>query len=109
MQVKAAMPVSDSVADLSRSLPRRGIAALNDPDVAPDAAMIGLANSDRALGMGMRRVALEARACMGGMTESAFRYALANPAAVLAWEAETGTLMLADPRTRVLVVAMGAG
>ena len=108
MQVKSPLPVVSAASDALRTLSRRGIVALDDPAQAPDAALVELVNVDRPTGMGMRRAALEGRMCMNDEVESAFRYALDNPRAVLAFEAETGTLMLMDPRTGLLVVARGA-
>jgi hypothetical protein len=108
-EVKSAMPQVQAVPEMLITLPRRGIAALNDPNQPPDQALVDLANAERATGMRMRKVAFESRDCMEGRTESAFSYALVNPMSVLAWDSKNEALMLMDPQTGVLVVAMGAG
>ncbi|MGX0975178.1 hypothetical protein ACSSVY_000876 [Roseovarius sp. MBR-51] len=108
-RIKAAMPVAGSAPEMARVLGARGRAAWGAPGQAPDAAMIAMANVDRPTGMAMRRVGLEARACMGEVSESVFHHLLGKPGAVLAWEAETGALMLMDPGTGLLIVAMGEG
>lgn len=108
-RVKAAMPVAGSAPEMVRIVASRGVAALTAPGLAPDAAMVAMANFDRPIGMAMRRAGLEARACMGALSESAFHHMLGQPGAVLAWEADRGALMLMDPGTGLLIVAMGAG
>ena len=65
----------DAAGDL-RALSQRGAVALDNPEQAPDAALVELMNTDRPTGMVMRRAALEGRLCMNDETESAFRYAL---------------------------------
>lgn len=107
-RIKAAMPVAASAPEMARVLAVRGVAAWTAPALAPDAAMVAMANLDRPTGMAMRRAGLEARACMGMLSESAFHHMLGRPGAVLAWEAETGALMLMDASTGLLIVAMGA-
>ena len=107
-RMKSALPVTSDTARLLHDLARHGVAALDDPALSPDAALIDLTNADRPTGMTIRRVALEARRCMGGITESAFRYALQNPATVLAYDSRHHTLMLLDRATGVLVTARGA-
>ena len=106
--VKSAMPVTQGLPVMVIALARRGAAALDDPSQTPDAGMVALVNLDRATGSGMRRAALEGRACMNETVESAFRYALVNPRAVLAYDKRHAALMLLDPRTGMLIVAMGA-
>lgn len=108
VQLKSPLPVVSAASDALRTLSRRGVVAVDDPAQAPDAALVELVEVDRPTGMGMRRAALEGRMCMNDEVESAFRYALDNPRAVLAFEAETRTVMLMDPRTGLLVVARGA-
>ncbi len=108
MEVKAPLAVVSATPDVPRALARRGAVALDAPGIAPDAALVEIANSDRATGMNMRRAALEGRLCMNDHTESAFRYALDNPRTILAYTSEPSTIMLMDPHTGLLVVAMGA-
>jgi hypothetical protein len=108
-QIKSAMPQVRDVPQMLITLKLRGVVALNDVDQPPDQALVDLANAERATGMRMRRVALEARDCMEGRTESAFSYALVNPRAVLAYDRENQALMLLDPKTGVLIVVMGSG
>lgn len=108
-RIGAAMPVTGSVGEMLYALPRRGAAALDDPGQAPDAALVDLANAERATGMAMRRVGLEARACMSDDAEGDFHRVLTSPEAVLAYDTETGTLMLMDRGRRRLLAAMGAG
>ena len=107
--VGAAMPVADSVPEMLRLLGLEGRAALDEPDEAPDGALVALANAERARGMAMRRAGLEARACMDEAAQAAFHAALVSPEVLLAYDAQTGTLMLIDRENRVLFAAMGAG
>jgi hypothetical protein len=108
-RIKAAMPVVGSASEMARTLAARGQAAWIAQGLAPDGAMVAMANFDRPIGMAMRRAGLEARACMGPLSESAFHHMLGQPGAVLAWEVQTGALVLMDPATGLLIVAMGAG
>lgn len=105
--IGAAVAVERNLSDMLRALPNRGVAALDDPKMTPDAAMVDAANSDRTLGMGMRRAGLEARPCMEGKVGVEFLRLLGRPETVLAYETEQGTLMLMDRANRVLVVAAG--
>ncbi|MBS4010971.1 MAG: hypothetical protein KGZ72_09480, partial [Roseovarius sp.] len=98
-----------SASEMARALAARGQAAWIAPGLAPDAAMVAMANFDRPIGMAMRRAGLEARACMEETSESAFHHILGQPGAVMAWEAHVGALMLMDPATGLLIVAIGAG
>ena len=107
-QFKAPIPVEQAAPQALRSLSRGGVVALDNTSLAPDAALLDFVNTDRTIGMGMRRAALEGRQCMDDDTVSAFRYALDSPRAVLAYDAENATLMLLDPHTGLLVVARGA-
>lgn len=106
-RVKAAMPLVGSAPEMARALADRGRAAWELSGQAPDAAMVLMANFDRPTGLAMRRAGLEARACMGAVSESAFHYLLEQPGAVLAWEAGMGALMVLDPARGLLIVAMG--
>lgn len=106
-QVGAALGVASSARATVRMINRRGAAALGRQGETPGAGMQALADADRALGYKLRAVALEGRLCMDDVTQSAFGYALANPRAILAYDAHGPALMLMDPDTRVLVVAMG--
>ncbi|MFU8777571.1 MAG: hypothetical protein ACNA7M_07855 [Roseovarius sp.] len=108
-RIKAAMPLAGSAPEMARVLGARGLAAWAVPGLAPDAAMVAMANVDRPTGMAMRRAGLEARACMDATSESAFHHMLGQPGAMLAWEVDTGALMLMDPGTGLLIVAMGEG
>lgn len=108
-RVKAAMPLTDNVGEMGRVLAARGVVAMERAGQSPDQSMVALANFDRAVGMQMRRAGLEARACMGKITESAFRHAIVTTGATLAYDKESGALMLLEPRSGLLVVAMGAG
>ncbi|WP_152495975.1 hypothetical protein [Roseovarius sp. THAF8] len=105
--IGAAVPVERNVPDMLRALPRRGVAALDDPDMTPDAAMVDAVNTQRTFGMQMRRAGLEARPCMDGKVGVEFRRLLMRPDTVLAYETTDGTLMLMDRANRVLVVAAG--
>jgi len=107
--VGAAMPVTGSVPQMRRTLARGGVAALDDPGQAPDAALVALANADRATGYALRRAALEGRACMDAAAEGAFRDALTAPAAMLAWDGASGTVMVLDRDAGLLLAAMGEG
>lgn len=106
--VGAAMPVTASVAEMLRVLDRRGRAALDDPAQPPDAALVALANADRATGMAMRRAALEARECLSDGAQETLRTGLTSAAALLAWDAESGTVIVIDVPRGVLVAVMGA-
>ena len=107
-EIGAPVAVERNVADMLRALPGRGVAAVVDPQLSPDQAMVDAANTDRAPGMAMRRAALEAKDCMEGPIEAEFRRLLVRPGTVLAYEAGEGAVMLLDRDNRVLVVAMGA-
>lgn len=107
--VGAAMPLTGSVSEMLWVLPRRGRAALQAEGVAPDAAMVTLVNEARTTGMAMRRAALEARSCMDDGAEGAFRRALLSPDATLAYDSESGTVMVMDTRRALLFAAMGEG
>ena len=82
--------------------------ALDMRGVSPDEGLVAVVDRDRPLGMSMRRAALEGRLCMSPATEDAFLRALQNRRAVLAWDSASGTLVLLDPDSGLLVVAMGA-
>ena len=105
--IRAAMPVLRAPARVAPALVAQGRAALDDPRLTPDRAMVRLANLDRALGMRIRRAGLEGRPCMDEATESAFRHVLTQPAAILAYDAALGAVILMHPGHRLLVVAMG--
>ena len=108
MQVKSPLSVVTATPEALWLLSHRGAVALDNPEQAPDAALVEIVNADRPTGMRIRRVALEGRMCMNEETESAFRYALDNPRSILAYDAGSATLMLLDPHTGLLVVARGA-
>jgi hypothetical protein len=105
--VSAALPLTRNVRQAVQVIERRGLMALDDPTLSPDQAMVDIANAARSLGLEMRRTGLDARDCMDELAASAFGYALVNPAAVLAYEMETGALILMDQSLDILVVAMG--
>ncbi|GAB4301503.1 MAG: hypothetical protein Kow0058_16390 [Roseovarius sp.] len=106
--IGAALPVVDSVPQMLRMIDRQGRAALDDPQLAPDAAMVEIVNSRRGTGYALRRAALEARLCMDAPVRAAFRAALTSPAAMLAYDSESGTLMMIDRAGRRVLAAMGA-
>lgn len=106
-QIGSAMPVVPSAGQAVIMVRERGRMALDDAALTPDRAMVDIANLDRELGMRLRRAALEGRACMDALTESAFRHALTQPEAVLAHDADLGALILMAPREGRLIVAMG--
>ncbi|WP_417726135.1 hypothetical protein [Roseovarius sp.] len=107
-RIKAAMPVVGSAPEMARVLAAQGRAAWAPHAQVLDAAMVAMANADRPTGMAMRRAGLEARECMGAAGESAFHHMLEQSGAVLAWESGLGALILMDPASGLLVVAMGA-
>lgn len=107
-RVRAALPVADDPDGMRRALASRGQAALRRAGQSPDQMMVAMANTARPIGMAMRRAGLEARPCMGQSTQGAFRHLLETPDAVLAWDAERGALILMDPGSGLLMVAMGA-
>ncbi|MEQ8898076.1 MAG: hypothetical protein RID23_13390 [Roseovarius sp.] len=107
--VGAAMPVTGSVPEMLWALPRQGRAALDADGVAPDDALVTLVNEARTTGMAMRRAGLEARSCMDDGAEGAFRRALLSPDAMLAYDSESGTVMVMDTRRDLLFAAMGEG
>lgn len=106
--IGAAMPVTGSVAEMLATLTRQGRAALDDPAQAPDAALVDLANAERATGYALRRAALEARACMDADAGAAFHAGLTAPAAMLAFDRSSGTVIVIDRGAGRLVAAMGA-
>jgi len=106
-EIGSAMPVLRDPARAAAIIGAHGRMALDDPTLAPDRAMIRIANLDRSLGMRMRRAGLDGRACMDDLTESAFRHALTAPGAVLAYDAGLGAVILIDPAHALLVVTMG--
>jgi hypothetical protein len=106
-EIGAAMPVLREPSRAASVIEARGRMALDDPALTPDEAMIDIANLHRSLGMRMRRAGLVGRDCMDDQTESAFHHALENPAAVLAYDAGLGALILMDPAHGLLVVTVG--
>lgn len=107
-EIKSAMPVAGSVEEMLLVLDREGRAALDYAEQAPDKALVELANAERATGMKMRRIGLEARACMDADTEGGFRAALLRPGAVIAFDRESGTVMVMDTEAGRLFAVMGA-
>ena len=106
-QMGSALPVVQSVPRAVQMVQDRGAVALDRAGLPPDQALVDIVNVSRSLGIKMRRAGLEGRACMDDVVESAFRYALENPAAVLGFDRDLGALMLMDPDTSVLIVAIG--
>lgn len=104
----AALPVERNLGAMLRSLPRHGIAAVDDPDLSPDEAMRQAATTDRSVGMAMRRAALEARDCMQGDLAAEFRRLFVRTQTVLAYQTDERAILMLDRPNRVLVVAMGA-
>ncbi len=107
-QVGSGMPLVGSVPRAVRMLERRGVVGVDIPDQTPEDTMQSIVGADRTLGFKLRGVSLEARACMDALTTSAFGYALVNPRAVLAYDRQNQAMMVMDPDTQVLIVAMGA-
>ncbi|WP_306155031.1 hypothetical protein [Roseovarius sp. MMSF_3281] len=107
-RVKAAMPMAKGVKEMLGLLARRDLAVLNDPGQSPDAVFVEVMNTERSLGMQMRRAGLEARECMDAVTETAFRHALDGRGNMVGYDAASGLLMLLDRRNRLLVIARGA-
>lgn len=105
--IGAAMPVAGSVEEMAHVLRRQGRAALDDPAQSPDGALIALANADRVAGYAMRRAALDGRACMDATAAAAFHAALTAPGAVLAWDGDSGTVMVIDRDARRFIAAVG--
>ena len=105
--VGSGLPVEDSVNGWLRTLAQRDAAAVDRPDLSPDAAMIAAANSDRPLGMAMRGRALEARACMDDRIRAEFMRLLRRDATVIGYDKTEGAVMLMDRGNAILVVAMG--
>ncbi|MHA7850122.1 hypothetical protein [Roseovarius sp.] len=106
--VKAQMPLVSGVRAMLQQLERQGRAALDMRGVSPDEGLVALVDIDRPRGMAMRRAALEGRVCMSAPMEDAFLRALQNRRGVLAWDAVSGTIIILDPDSGLLVVAMGA-
>ncbi|MBZ0122590.1 MAG: hypothetical protein K8F31_01735 [Roseovarius sp.] len=108
--VAAAMPVTGSVGEMLRLLDRRGRALLDDPGQPPDAALVEIANTAHATGAAMRRAALEARDCLDDAgARAAVHAGLTAPAAMLAYDRQSGTVMVIDRAAERLVALMGAG
>ena len=107
-RIKAAMPVAGGVGEMLDLLARRDLALLQDQGQSPDSAFVAVMNAERARGMQMRRAGLEARNCMDATIETAFRHAIDGVGNMVAYDAESGLLMLVDRRNRLLVVARGA-
>lgn len=106
--IGAALPVARSVAGMLRTLDRRGRAALDDRAQPPDAALVEIANADRATGTAMRRAALEARECMDADTRVGFHAGLTAQGAMLAHDRESGTVMVIDRDAGRIFALMGA-
>lgn len=107
--VASSLPMVRNVAQAVRVLDGRGAVAIDQADVSPDQAMVDMANTNRSLGMQMRRAGLEGRLCMDEVTESAFAHLLGQPGVLLAFDREAGALILLDRQRSLLVVAMGEG
>lgn len=106
-QVKSALPLMPDVVQMQRGIEKQGAAALALSGQGADLAMVAMANHARPTGMAMRRAGLEARACMDARSEGAFGYALGHPDGVMAWDADTGTLILMARDAGVLVAVQG--
>ena len=105
--IGAEMPVTGSAPEMVHALGRGGPAALDDGAQAPDAALIALANADRATGYALRRAGLEGGQCMNAALQQAFYDALTAPAAVLAFDAQEGMVILLDREKKLLIAAVG--
>ncbi|MEI4231989.1 hypothetical protein [Roseovarius sp. D22-M7] len=106
--VKSALPLMGDVVQMHREIARRGAAALIVAGRGADTAMLAMAGHDRGTGMAMRRAGLEARDCMDARSEDVFIRALSRPGAVMAWHAESGTLILMPGDARLLIAVQGA-
>ena len=106
-QVKSALPLMPDVVQMQRKIEAQGAAAMDVAGQGADVAMVAMANHARPTGMAMRRAGLEARACMDGRSEGAFRHALDHPGGVVAWDSDTGTLILMARDSGVLVAVQG--
>lgn len=105
--IKSAMPVAGDARTMLVQLRRAGRAALAAGGQSPDAGLVEIVNADRATGMAMRRAALEGRACMDEGVEDAFLRGLKGARSILAWDGESGTVMILDPDSGLVTVAMG--
>ncbi|MGI3210751.1 hypothetical protein ACROSR_06490 [Roseovarius tibetensis] len=105
--VKSALPLMPDVVQMQRMIDAQGAAALDVTAQGADVAMVAMANHARPTGMAMRRAGLEARACMDKRSEGAFRHALDHPGGIMAWDADTGTLILMARDADVLVAVQG--
>ena len=80
---------------------------LTAPDIK---SAMPVAGDARAMLVQMRRsgrAALEGRACMDEGVEDAFLRGLEGQRSVLAWDGESGTVMILDPDRGLVTVAMG--
>jgi hypothetical protein len=107
-EVKSALPLMPDVVQMQRRIDAQGAAALNFAGQGADAAMVAMANHARPTGMAMRRAGLEARACMDGRSEGAFRHALDHPDGIMAWDADMRMLVLLARDADVLIAVQGA-
>lgn len=106
-EVQAGLPVANSVREMLQFLMLKGVAAVDDPALAPDQAIIDVTNEVRHMGMSIRSAAFDANACLDGPLRAEFQRLLTYSPAVLAFHAEGRMVMLLDRRNRVLVAAMG--
>jgi len=107
--IAASMPVAGSVGGMLHALGSRGRALLDDPVQPPDAALVEIANASRAIGQAMRRAALEARDCMDDGARAAIHAGLIAPGAMLAYDGQSGTVMVIDLAAGRLIALMGTG
>jgi len=108
-EVKSALPLMPDVVQMQRKIEEQGAAALDVSGQRADVAMVAMANHARPTGMAMRRAGLEARACMDARSEGVFRHALDHPGGVVAWDAESGMLVLMARDAGLLVAVQGDG
>jgi len=108
-EVKSALPLMPDVVQMQRKIEEQGAAALDVSGQRADVAMVAMANHARPTGMAMRRAGLEARACMDARSEGVFRHALDHPGGVVAWDADSGMLVLMARDAGLLVAVQGDG
>ena len=108
-EVKSALPLMPDVVQMQRKIEEQGAAALDVSGQRADVAMVAMANHARPTGMAMRRAGLEARGCMDARSEGVFRHALDHPGGVVAWDADSGMLVLMARDAGLLVAVQGDG
>ncbi|MEM6577491.1 MAG: hypothetical protein AAF678_03290 [Pseudomonadota bacterium] len=106
--IGAKVAMEPSIGGMINRLNGWSVVAVDDPALTPDEAMVEAANHARDQGMAMRRIVLEARACMDEDLTTEFGRLLAAPGAIFAYDRQTPSVMIIDHANRVLVVARGS-